>query len=490
MSKNLKFVSLIGGFLALRLISMAFVPLAETTESRYAEIARVMAASSDWITPWFDIGVPFWGKPPLAFWVQALAFKTFGVNEFAARLPFWLATVATLWIIWRLANIVSTRLVARRTLIIYATSALVYVAAGAVLTDPFLALGTTWSMAAYYLAPGRPAWFWRYGFFLGLAIGLLAKGPLAGVLIFGPIVLWTILVPASRPHIKAIPWLKGTGLTLLIVLPWYIAAEIKTPGFLNYFIIGEHLMRFIDPGWSGDLYGSAHNHPKGTIWVQWLIASFPWGFIAIGMIIARLFSGRARTTLALLHNNPIQSYLLLWALFTPLFFTTAGNILWTYLLPALPAFSLLLAEAMGSLPDKNTVTSASLRVAVYLVPITTLAVMVLVLIKPDMLKSEKGMVAATQQISRAEKYDDSRKATLYYIDKPPFSARFYSSGMATEITFEALGKNEPQQVTYLAIPKKRWAESEQKLGMPLEKLFENRRYILTMGSALPHGNTD
>ena len=46
-----------------------------------------MAELNDWVTPWFDYGVPYWGKPPLAFWVTALGFKLFGVNEFTARLP-------------------------------------------------------------------------------------------------------------------------------------------------------------------------------------------------------------------------------------------------------------------------------------------------------------------------------------------------------------------------------------------------------------------
>ncbi len=58
--------------LAARLGLSALLPFADTTEPRYAEMARIMAETGDWITPWFDIGVPFWGKPPLSFWSQAL----------------------------------------------------------------------------------------------------------------------------------------------------------------------------------------------------------------------------------------------------------------------------------------------------------------------------------------------------------------------------------------------------------------------------------
>jgi 4-amino-4-deoxy-L-arabinose transferase-like glycosyltransferase len=77
--------------LAARLGLSALLPFADTTEPRYAEMARIMAETGDWITPWFDYGVPFWGKPPLSFWTQALSFKLFGVSEFAGRLPSWLA---------------------------------------------------------------------------------------------------------------------------------------------------------------------------------------------------------------------------------------------------------------------------------------------------------------------------------------------------------------------------------------------------------------
>ena len=78
---------LIGLLLLARLIGMAVVPLMDTTEARYGETGRIMAELNDWITPWFDYGVPFWGKPPLAFWVTAASFKAFGVSEFTARLP-------------------------------------------------------------------------------------------------------------------------------------------------------------------------------------------------------------------------------------------------------------------------------------------------------------------------------------------------------------------------------------------------------------------
>ena len=72
---------------AVRLATLGAYPLMDPTESRYAEIARKMLETGNWLMPQFDYGVPFWGKPPLSTWLSAAAMAVFGVNEFAARLP-------------------------------------------------------------------------------------------------------------------------------------------------------------------------------------------------------------------------------------------------------------------------------------------------------------------------------------------------------------------------------------------------------------------
>ncbi len=66
---------------------MCFIPLNDVSEARYAEIARKMLETGNWVTPQHDYGVPFWAKPPLSTWLSAFSMKLFGVNEFAARLP-------------------------------------------------------------------------------------------------------------------------------------------------------------------------------------------------------------------------------------------------------------------------------------------------------------------------------------------------------------------------------------------------------------------
>src|SRR3546814_13385663 len=112
-----------------------------------------------------------------------------GSSEFAVRLPSWLCAIFTTWLLFQGLRRLYGVSLALWTVIIYNSCALVYIASGAVLTDPFLALGTTLSMVSFALiSQGVPvSRLWGYGFFGGLAIGLLAKGPLAAVLIFVPV---------------------------------------------------------------------------------------------------------------------------------------------------------------------------------------------------------------------------------------------------------------------------------------------------------------
>ena len=70
---------------AVRLATLPAYPLLDPTESRYAEIARMMLETGNWLVPQVDYGVPFWGKPPLSMWLSAAAMAVLGVNEFAAR---------------------------------------------------------------------------------------------------------------------------------------------------------------------------------------------------------------------------------------------------------------------------------------------------------------------------------------------------------------------------------------------------------------------
>ena len=69
--------------------------------------------------------------------------------------------------------------------------------------------------------------------FLGLGLGLLAKGPLTLILAGLPIGLWALLEWRWRALWRGLPWIRGSLLMLLVAAPWYLLAELKTPGFLG-----------------------------------------------------------------------------------------------------------------------------------------------------------------------------------------------------------------------------------------------------------------
>jgi len=482
------------GALLLPLVSMAIVPFYDTSEPRYAEIARLMAQSGDWITPWFSPGVPFWGKPPLSFWAQALCMRLFGFTEFAARLPAWICLLLSDGILIAGLRPMKGLRVAVLAATIYSTCTLVYICSGAVLTDPFLALGTTLSLVSFAAAvhgriapaeaqaPARPplsgasgksARHWRpYGFFIGIGIGLLAKGPLAAVLIFAPILTWHALNRKTVSLRAALPWGKGLLLAAGLSLPWYVLAELRTPGFLNYFIVGEHFRRFLDPGWTGDLYGSAHQRAHGTIWLYWLLATFPWGLWALAILAGAFRSPGLRAALKKTARDPLFGYWLAAALSAPVFFTFSSNILWTYVLPSLAGFSVLIAISAAELDSRPGRGGTALSAAAAIVPACVLAFSAIVCASPDLLNTERGLVRyAMRQHGPA--------LALLYFSELPFSARFYSAGQARRITEGELGKAlECSSSFFLAVPKQSRKIVSDMLREPLGELYANKRYIL------------
>lgn len=344
---NVWLVSMLIFVLSLRLITLGLYPLMDTTEARYAEMARKMVETGHWLQPQFDYGVPFWGKPPLSFWATAVGMSIFGVNEFGARIaPFiCMLTVGLCFLAWPFR--VRRFPCAIACMVVLFTSGIGFVAAGAVMTDAFLTLGITLALVSFrrLMQTESRHTLSRYTLFVGLAIGLLSKGPLTLILTGVPIFLWLL---ASRRWASAwqrVPWIKGTLLMLLLVLPWYIAAECATPGFLRYFLIGEHIERFLVPGWQGDLYGSGHARSFGTIWLYAAEMFLPW------VLLIPFLLRRRSTTPQPASSDKWGIYLLAWGLTPLVFFTPARNILPAYVLPALPAWCILLVELLRKRDD-------------------------------------------------------------------------------------------------------------------------------------------
>ena len=405
---------------ALRIITLGLYPLYDPSESRYAEMGRKMLETGNWITPLIDYGIPFWGKPPMTVWLTASSLWLGGVNEFFARLPSFLLSIGIIWIIFHLAIVQRGRDNAWSAVIILVSTVLFFVMSGTVAMDVCMNLGITLALASFWLAirDDRQS-FWAYLFFIGLSIGLMAKGPIALVLSGISIGLWTAISGEWLRVWQRIPWLKGTLLMLGICVPWYLLAEQKTPGFLEYFFIGEHWKRFTESGWTGDLYGNGHAQPHGKIWLYWLGGAFPWSLIFLKILITALVK---KEPLSLLKSNDgWRLYCLLWMVSPLLFFTLSANIIWTYTLPGLTGFALLLADWLNNKPRYRTALALC-------VPLSFLGLVIAYHCpNTEFFRSQKPLVTAYQQASQSDE-------RLIYLNDRPYSAQFYMQGKAVQLT--------------------------------------------------------
>lgn len=404
--------------LAVRLAAMALIPLNETTEARYGEIARKMLETGNWVTLLHDYAIPFLAKPPLSTWLSAASMGILGVNELAVRLPALLLSISVLWLTG-FAAARRHRAAAETAVLALAGSLGFFLAAGTVMTDPALLFCTTLVMIAFWQAVQGDKSPWRYVFFVACGLGLLAKGPVALVLPGLPIFAWVAIKNQWRALWRGLPWISGSLLTLAIALPWYALAEMRTPGFLEYFIIGENFSRFLDPHWKGDQYGFAHAYPHGMIWLFALGGLLPWSGPAV-VWAAR----RWRQLLSWAQEaDGWVLYLLLWALATPVFFTFAANIIWPYSLTMMPAFALLFAE--GWARSGRAPAGALAGVAALAGVVGALAAAAFVACPQKVANAQKDVVAAWQ----AERPDPASRL-LFWGNRMEFSAAFYSAGRA------------------------------------------------------------
>ncbi len=403
-------LGLIGTLVLARLISLGLYPLYDTTEARYGEMARIMFETQNWVTPMFDYNVPFWGKPPMQTWLSAASFELFGVSEFSARLPHFLCGLGTLIAVyWWVKRYISLFHAIISVLVLTSTLGFI-LASGMVMTDSILLLAVTGAMISFwccYRENDRSVA--GHVFFASLALGMLVKGPVAIVIVGIALVSWSIWQRCFVAAIKSLPWISGLVIFLVLALPWYIWAEVRSPGFLNYFIWGEHVQRFLVSGWQGDLYGSAHDEPRGMIWLLWLGAAFPWSFYLVLKLILTLKDKQRQAS-----ENPMISYLVCWMIAPMLLFTMAGNILPAYVLPGFSAMAVLVSSQMKS---------PSILLANALVSSVVFIVLIGIVLSGQFDKSSE---ASLLGVNRNFPQDDQ----LYYWHKRPFSAQFYSKGQA------------------------------------------------------------
>ena len=308
-------------------------------EPRYAQIAREMLDRSDWITPTLQ-GKPWLEKPVLYYWQAMVSFRAAGVSDRAARLPgaFDAAMlIAAIYFFLRRFRPGSELDGA----LITASCAGVVGFAHAAATDMPLAACFAIALLAWY------AWYesrrniYLAAFYIFLALGTLAKGPVAPAL-SAVIIFFFVAIRRDWHAIPRTLWIPGIVLYLAVMLPWYIAVQLRNPEFFRVFILEHNLARF-----SQNLYH--HRQPFWFYLPVFLLAMMPWTLVLIVAVAerARLIWSEGKEAF----SNPEDSwplFLLIWMLVSILFFSASQSKLPGYILPAVPAGALLVAEYLAA----------------------------------------------------------------------------------------------------------------------------------------------
>lgn len=445
-NSTILFVSVI--FIALfRLLLTATIPLLDKTESRYAEIARIMQETKQWVVLQIDYGIPFWAKPPLSTWLSAASFEVFGVNEFAARFPSFLLSLILIIIAGKMVKKEGYSFYLPGFILLTMPEFLIHT--GVVSTDTSLEFCITIMMISFWKTmQSETKTYWNYLFFIALGFGFLAKGPLITVLTFPPLFLWCCLdFKRFKAVFSKFSILIGLIITAIIALPWYYFCEQQSPGFLDYFIVGEHYKRFLEPGWKGDLYGSGHSQPKGMIWLLMFAFLLPW----IQVVLYKLWKNRLT-----IFKNSWVSFLIVWAFWTPVFFTISSNILHTYLLPSAMPIMFLVVYFWEEFTRKKLL----INVALFFPVVAFIAYFGLIATGKidDNLNSDKYLLENLKVTT------ENKEIPIYYWKSKNYSGQFYSNGkvqvVKTEMQLDSVqGLNKR---LFFVIPTKKMSEIPQK----------------------------
>jgi 4-amino-4-deoxy-L-arabinose transferase-like glycosyltransferase len=315
------------------LLGLGAAPFLDPPEGLHAVIAQTILAGGDWITLRVD-GVRYFDKPPLLYWLVAVAFAVAGPTEAAARIWPALSAIGVAAVTGRIGMILGGPRVGLLAGLFVAANLGVFVFGRQLRPDlPF----TLFIVLAYagFIVAYRGGGRWGLALFYGgLGFAALAKdvlgavGPLAVVALF----LW---LTRERPYGTWAPW-WGIAILLGVALPWYLAVELRNNGFLWYTIVDSHLLNVtrqrVFPDEDVPLGALQFLGVTALAFLPWTLA-MPW---ALRRALRRPWSDADARLWALLG---------LWAVIVVGFFTVSPFKLPHYGLPAFPALALLAARA-------------------------------------------------------------------------------------------------------------------------------------------------
>jgi len=301
-------------------------------EGRYAEIAREMAASGDWVTPRYN-ELKYFEKPPLQYWATALAYRAFGPSEWTARL--WTATTGFLGVL--VASYTAGRLVSPAAGIasglVLAATPLWLVGSRVSSLDMGVSFFLQFAFSAFLLAfrtgaTPRARSLWVHCAWIAMALAVLSKG-LIGIVL--PAIVLGAYFACTRQWslLRELRPMTGAALFLAIAAPWFVVVSLRNPEFAPFFFVHEHFDRFVE--------GNDRLGPWWYFFVLLPLGFLPWLLALPTAQHARSYAlgDPSRTTLR------VRLALVLWAMVILAFFTASRSKLPGYILPAVPPLAML-----------------------------------------------------------------------------------------------------------------------------------------------------
>jgi 4-amino-4-deoxy-L-arabinose transferase-like glycosyltransferase len=337
------------------LISIGSPPrLMDDVDAVQAQAARTMLASGDWVTARLD-GVAYLEKAPLNYWMMAVAYKIFGIHDWAARLPHALAVVLLCWVTYRFGRWAFGETAGLFAGVALSTSVGLFLFTRILIPDAVLTLAITGAIWAWLrlLEPDEEhplRWSFTLGFSLG--VGLLLKGLIASVF---PIIAALAYMALTRQLFSWSAWRRlhlGTAIpvAVAIAVPWYVLATLHNPpyfafslhsgpgeyrGFFWFYFFNEHLLRFLGMRYPRD-YDTV---PRLWFWILNLLWIFPWSFYLLAAPTLDY-----KTTL---RTGRTRLMTMCWIGVVMLFFTFSTTQEY-YSMPIYPALALLVGSVLAS----------------------------------------------------------------------------------------------------------------------------------------------
>lgn len=300
-------------------------------EGRYAEIPREMLVTQDFVTPHINF-IKYFEKPPLFYWIVAGSIKTFGVNEWAVRIPNALLALLCCLLVYCAGRKLFNRRTGILSSIILATSLLYFVFARFVTLDMSVSVFLTASLLFFILGaqypPGKKRRLMLYGTYVFSAFAVLTKG-LIGIVFIGMIIFaWIALLNEWR-LLKTLYLPSGILIFLIIALPWHILVQLKNPEFFYFYFIEQQFLRYSTM--------IAGRYQPNWFFIPVLIFGFlPW----IVFLPVALYKNAPKTWQQIKEKKNIV-FLMLWAIIIFLFFSFSHSKLIPYILPVFPPLALL-----------------------------------------------------------------------------------------------------------------------------------------------------